>query len=37
MPAPVTKLTLELDPLREKFVATGTAGPIIVMVGLVED
>ena len=31
IPAPVTRLTLELDPLREKLVATGIVGPKIVM------
>jgi hypothetical protein len=31
IPAPVTRDTLELDPLREKLVAAGTFGPTIVI------
>jgi hypothetical protein len=37
IPAPAIRDTLEELPFNEKLVATGTAGPIMVIVGLVED
>jgi hypothetical protein len=37
IPAPAIRVTLEDDPFKEKLVAAGTAGPMMVNCGLVED
>ena len=37
IPAPATKVTLDDVPFREKFVTTGTAGPMIVICGFAAD